>query len=129
MLARIHKAEAETGALETFSTLTLTVTCALALTGCQSLAIAMNDDPTPYGSGPAGYNCAAQMQDAAVWGTLPSAYCAPANTPFFWWPRRTGVAPYYYGRPYGPAWRGPGYYHRGFYRGGGGFRGGRGGRR
>jgi hypothetical protein len=113
----------------------LAAACILALTGCQSLAMAL-DDPYPYGSdpaavaGPPGYNCAAQVQDAAIWGTLPSAFCSPYGSSFYW-SRRAGARPYsFYGRPYGGGWRSSGWHRSGGFRGGyGGFRGGRGGRR
>jgi hypothetical protein len=110
----------------------------MAAAGCQSLAIAM-DDPAAYDSAgaaqPASLNayCASAARDAALWGTLPSAWCAPYGP---YWYGSAGGYPYaYYGRPYGKTWRGfggapryRGYPGRGF---GGGWRGGggRGGRR
>jgi hypothetical protein len=93
--------------------------------GCLSAAAAMDDPPAydsnqPAVSGP-GYNCAAQMRDAVVWGTLPSAFCAPSSVPYYW-SRSAGAYPYYYGRP----WRGPGWHSYRGYPGrgyGGGWRG------
>lgn len=117
-----------------FITLQLALVAAigLAVGGCQSTAVAM-DDPLADGSDattPASLNayCSTMARDTAVWGTLPSAWCAPYGP--YW----SGASPYSYGRPYGRTWRGfgghqyRGYSGRGF---GGGWRGGggRGGRR
>jgi hypothetical protein len=111
--------------------LTFVIAVGLGTVGCQYTAVAM-DDPQAYGPGaapPAGLNayCSTMARDVVAWGTLPSAWCAPYGPSWY------GPYPYsYYGRPYGRTWRGPGWSHyrghpgRGF---GGGWRGGRGGRR
>jgi hypothetical protein len=117
--------------------LLLALVAAIGLTaaGCQSTAIAM-DDPWAYNSAtatPASLNahCSTSARDAVVWGTLPSAWCAPYG-PSAYWSGPAGPG-FYYGRPYGRTWRGFGWHqHRGYSgRGyGGGWRGGgRGGRR
>ena len=98
-------------------------------------AVAM-DDPLAYDSGPAqpaGMNayCSSMARDAAAWGTLPSALCAPYGPPMYW-SGPTGAYPYFYGRPSGRTWRGPGWHQYRGYSGrgyGGGWRGGRGGGR
>jgi hypothetical protein len=122
-------------------TLALVLSVGFATVGCRSMAVAMDDPPAYDSNQPAvsvpSYNCAAQMRDAVVWGTLPSAFCAPSSVPYYW-SRSAGAYPYYYGR----AWRGPGWHsyrsyppgrgYGGGWRGfGGGWRGGggRGGRR
>jgi len=110
----------------------------LAATGCQSLAVPM-DDPWAYDSS-APQNvalnsyCSTQAQDAALWGTRPFARCAPYGSSLYWF-RSVPGSPYYGWGTRHP-WRGsPGYYswgHPGRYRHGGfrpgGFRSG-GGRR
>jgi hypothetical protein len=118
--------------------LQFTFAAAIGLTtiGCQSTAVAM-DDPLAYDSNstPAAMNahCSSMARDAAVWGTLPSTLCTPYGPPMYW-SGPTGAYPYFYRRPYGYGrpWRGLGWHqYRGYYgRGyGGGWRGGRGGRR
>lgn len=118
--------------------LTLVAAIGLATVGCQAMAIAM-DDPLAYdysGSAqPAGMNayCSSMARDAVAWGTLPSAWCAPYGSPAYT-SRSAGIGPYYYGRPSGRPWRGPGWHQYRGYSGrgyGGGWRGGggRGGRR
>jgi hypothetical protein len=117
--------------------LTLVAAIGLAAIGCQSTAIAM-DDPLAYDPNsvqPAGMNayCSSMARDAAVWGTLPSALCTPYGSPMYW-SGPAGAYPYFYGRPYGygRTWRGPGLHQYRGYSGrgyGGGWRGGRGGRR
>ena len=115
--------------------LTLVAAVGLATIGCQSMAVAM-DDPLAYDSGPAqpaGMNayCSSMARDAAAWGTLPSTLCAPYGPPMYW-SGPTGAYPYFYGRPSGRTWRGPGWHQYRGYSGrgyGGGWRGGRGGGR
>ena len=115
--------------------LTLVAAIGLATVGCQSMAVAM-DDPLAYDSGPAqpaGMNayCSSMARDAAAWGMLPSAWCTPSGPPMYW-SGPAGAYPYFYSRPYGRTWRGSGWNQyrshpgRGY---GGGWRGGRGGRR
>ena len=113
---------------------TFVAAAGLAGSGCQSMAATM-DDPLAYDSAvaqPTSLNayCSQTARDAAVWGTLPSAWCAPYGPGY--WSRSTGPGPSYYGRSYGRTWRGPGWGHYRGYPGrgyGGGWRGGRGGRR
>jgi len=113
--------------------LVFVATVGLTAAGCQSTAVAL-DDPWAYDSSAAttaslNAHCSAVARDAVIWGTLPSAWCAPYG-PSAYWSGPTG--PGYYGRPYGRTWRGfGGYQYRGYSgRGyGGGWRGGRGGRR
>lgn len=111
----------------------------LAAAGCQSMAVPM-DDPWTYDSGSpqnvamSSY-CSAQARDAAIWGTLSSAWCTPYG-PSLYWSRPVPDYPYYGWGTRRP-WRGsPGYYswgHPGRYRHGGfrsgGFRSGGGRRR
>ena len=110
----------------------------LAAAGCQHAAVAM-DDPWAYDSGSAqnaamSSHCSAQARDAAIWGTLPSAWCTPYGPSLYWSQPAPGYP--YYGWGTGRPWRGSaGYYswgHPGRYRYGGfrsgGFRSG-GGRR
>ncbi len=120
---------------------TFVAAAGLAASGCQSMAVAM-DDPLAYDSAvaqPASLNayCSTAARDAAVWGTLPSAWCAPYGP---YWSGPAGASPYYYGQTYGRphdrtwgrTWRGPGWHQYRGYSGrgfGGGGRGGRGGRR
>lgn len=108
----------------------------MATMGCYSMAAAV-DDPWAYDSGaaqPAGLSayCSTMARDAAVWGTLPSAWCTPYGPPAYS-SQSAGIGPYYYyGRPYGRTWRGPGWHQYRGYSGrgyGSGGRGGRGGRR
>ena len=109
----------------------------LAAMGCHSMtATETVDDPWAYDSGaaqPASLNayCSTAAKDAVVWGTLPSAWCAPYGPPMYG-SGLTGAYPYFYGRPYGRTWRGLGWHQYRGYSGrgyGGGWRGGRGGRR
>lgn len=111
----------------------------MATMGCYSMAAAV-DDSWAYDSGaaqPAGLSasCSTMARDAAVWGTLPSAWCAPYGPPAYS-SQSAGIGPSYYygyyGRPYSRTWRGPGWHQYRGYPGrgyGGGWRGGRGGRR
>jgi hypothetical protein len=109
----------------------------LAAMGCQSTAVAM-DGPWGYGPGAtrsAGLDahCSAQARDAVIWGTLPSAWCAPYGP---YWSRPGIATPYFYsGPPFVRPWRGLGwqqyrnYHGRSFGGWRGGWRGGRSGRR
>jgi len=112
--------------------LVLIAALGLATVGCQSTAIAM-DDPLAYDSGvaqPASLNayCSTTARDAVIWGTIPSAWCAPYGP---YWSGPAGTYPYSYGRPYDRTSRGPGWnqYRSHPGRSYGGWRGGRGGRR
>jgi len=72
----------------------------LATAGCQSMAVAM-DDSWAYDSGPApnavmNSHCSVQAQDAAIWGTLPSAWCTPYG-PSLYWSRPAPGYPYIMG--------------------------------
>jgi hypothetical protein len=119
--------------------LTFVVAVGLVTIGCQSRAVAM-DDPLAYDSSstqPSGMDayCSSMARDAVAWGTLPSALslCTPYGPPMYW-SGPTGAYPFYfYGRPHGGrTWRGPGWHQYRGYSGrgyGGGWRGGRGGRR
>lgn len=110
----------------------------LAVAGCQSTAVPMDDlgvydAALPQNVAISSY-CSAQARDAAIWGTFPSAWCAPNGSSPYWSRPDPGYP--YYGWETRRPWRGaPGYYswgHPGRYRHGGfrsgGFRSG-GGRR
>ncbi len=97
----------------------------LAAAGCQSMAEPM-DDLWAYDSGSpqnvamSSY-CSSQARDAAIWGTLPSSWCARYGPSPYWSQPVPGYV--YYGWGTRRPWRGsPGYYswgHPGRYRYGG----------
>lgn len=107
----------------------------LTIMGCHSMAMAVDDsgayDSATQSAGLSAY-CSTMARDAAVRGTLPSAWCAPYGPPAYS-SQSAGIDPYYYyGQPYGRTWLGPGWHqYRGYPRRGygSGWRGGRGGRR